>query len=81
MNKRDVVISIGVLLGIGLLAFKNRDRIAAAFGASQPDDNSSPSIPFLIKSFQAPANLSHWTTNPDWHNKSFFNGYGKKSTK
>ncbi len=73
-----------IIVAIALVAFfaiKNQGRIAGTFGLASTDENASPSIPFLIKSFQAPTNLSHWTTNPDWHNKSFFNGYGKKRTK
>ncbi len=52
---------IGAIILIALLAYKNQDGLASAFGVSQPADNSMPgNILRTCKSFQNGSALAHW---------------------
>ncbi len=52
---------IGAIALLVVLAWKHQDRIAGAFGVSQPNDNSLPgNVLKTCKSFQNGSALAHW---------------------
>jgi len=61
INKTQAVIFIGVLIGLSFLVWKHQERIANAFGGSQPD-TISPMANMMrtCKSFQNGSALAHW---------------------